>query len=204
MFSRYLLADLPVTAQSQILIQGNFNPVVEEITMTVYKPVQGYFNVFYPDQASEVTVENGEFVMTIDHKNPGFIRIQSKGLPKTYFYAEPGDTLSINVITEGEITRTIFGGSHSEVNNLLAERKLLNDGLNSGDEVVEILKFRQKADQILQELEKLTTRYIQPLEMLSQFRHFHTQGHGQVLGRMKLFPVAFLGKMLQRFFQVIK
>jgi hypothetical protein len=110
--------------------------------------------VFYPDAQSETIIKDSEFKLQLSLDKPGFVRIQSKGMPKTYFYAEPGDTIQIafNTDTAGTTT-TIYKGSNAEANNLLADRRLLNDGQISNNTILSILKTQEFADKVLEQLD---------------------------------------------------
>src|SRR5712664_1698114 len=89
-----------VSGQGSVKVRGQFRPEIETTTVSVYKPVAGAFNPFYLDSKNETEIKDGRFQLTLYLDKPGFVRVQSKGMPKTYFYAEVGDDIQITFITD--------------------------------------------------------------------------------------------------------
>ena len=107
--------------QGRIQISGKFKPAIDKSVISVYKPVAGVFNMALADPKSETTTANSSFKLELDIDEPGFIRLQNKNMPKTYFYAETGGKVEISFLKDesGRITAT-YSGSNAEANNLLA------------------------------------------------------------------------------------
>lgn len=158
-----------VFAQKPVVVSGQFQPEISETEVSVYKPYAGYFNIFYPDIQSETKIENGRFKLEINISKAGFIRIQSKGMPKTFFYAEPGDSIQIVFKTDSAgVTKTIYTGANAEANNLLSEKKLLNNGQASEEIILSVFKTEKSAANAFNRLEQEITEITAPLQNLIQ------------------------------------
>jgi thiol-disulfide isomerase/thioredoxin len=156
-----------VSGQKPIIVQGKFQPEIETTQLSVYRPYAGYFNVFYPDEQSETIIKGSEFKLKLNLDKPGFIRIQSKGMPKTFFYAEPGDTIQIAFMTDTiGVTKTIYSGNNAGANNLLAEKKLLNNGELSKEIILSIFKTGKSADEVYRLLDEEIKKSTLPLQVL--------------------------------------
>lgn len=119
--SIFLLPSLSAAGQNPVSIKGKINPAIDNTTISVYKPVAGIFNMTMPDEQSETPVKNGIFQLAFAMEKAGFIRLQNKLLPKTYFYAEPGGSVQLlfNKDKTGN-TRIKYSGANSDANNQLA------------------------------------------------------------------------------------
>lgn len=169
LLSTFLLFTPCVFSQAPVIIKGKFEPAIETTQLTVYKPNAGYFNVFYPDNESETTITNGEFNLSLRLDKAGFVRILSKGMPKTFFYAEPGDTIHVAFVTDtSRVTKTIYSGSNAGANNLLSSYKLLNNSQassqNSNNLILSILQSGKTAEEIFQQLDQEIKKSTQPLQ----------------------------------------
>jgi thiol-disulfide isomerase/thioredoxin len=128
LLSIFLLATLYVSGQSLVSIKGKFKPAIDNTSISVYKPIAGNFNMSYPDAQSEATIEDSAFKLELHIDKPGFVRLQSKFMQKTYFYAEPGDAIQITFVKdEAGNTKIIYSGSNAEANNLLANNSPVNN-----------------------------------------------------------------------------
>lgn len=156
-----------VSAQKPVVVNGQFQPEISDTELSVYKPYAGYFNIFYPDIQSETKIENGKFKLEVNISKAGFIRIQSKGMPKTFFYAEPGDFIQIAFKTDSAgVIKTVYTGNNAEANNLLSEKKLLNNGQASGEIILSAFKTEKSADNTFNLLEQEITKITSPLQSL--------------------------------------
>lgn len=156
-----------VSAQTPVVISGQFYPEISDTEVSVYKPYAGYFNVFYPDIQSQAKIENGRFKLEVNISKAGFIRIQSKGMPKTFFYAEPGDSIQIAFKTDSAgVTKTVYTGNNAGANNLLSEKKLLNNGQASEEIILSAFKTEKSADNTFNFLEQEITKITSPLRSL--------------------------------------
>lgn len=156
-----------VSAQKTVVVSGQFQPEISDTEVSVYKPYAGYFNIFYPDIQSEAKIENGKFKLEVNISQAGFIRIQSKGMPKTFFYAEPGDSIQITFITDSAgVTKTVYTGNNAKANNLLSEKKLLNNGQASQEIILSNFKTEKSAANTLNLLEQEITKITSPLQNL--------------------------------------
>jgi len=156
-----------VSGQKPVIIMGNFQPDISNTELSVYKPYAGYFNAFYPDIQSETKIEGSKFKLEVSLDKSGFVRLQSKGMPKTFFYAEPGDSMQIAFITESEgVTRTIFSGNNAEANNLLSAKTFFNNSKFSEEIIVSILKTAKSADEAFNMLEQEISKSTIPLQDL--------------------------------------
>jgi thiol-disulfide isomerase/thioredoxin len=155
------------SAQKPVVISGQFQPEISDTEVSVYKPYSGVFNIFYPDIQSEAKIENSKFKIVVNIGKAGFIRIQSKGMPKTFFYAEPGDSIQITFITDSAgVTKTVYTGSNAGANNLLSEKKLLNNGLDSQEIILSAFKTEKSADSTYHLLEQEIAEVTSPLQSL--------------------------------------
>ena len=156
-----------VSGQKPVIIMGNFQPEISNTELSVYKPYAGYFNAFYPDIQSETKIEGGKFKLEVSLDKAGFVRIQSKAMPKTFFYAEPGDSMQISFITDSAgVTKTIFSGNNAEANNLLSAKKLLNNSQFSQEIIVSILKTAKSPDEAFNLLGHEIVKFTSPLQSL--------------------------------------
>lgn len=115
-------------AQKLVTIQGTLDKDINSEPVLVYKPVNGAFNVFFPDTAVEGTIQSGKFSLEVSLSESGFIRLQSKSLPKLYFFAEPGESIQISYQKNKEgISVLQFYGKNAWGNNLIANKQLLNN-----------------------------------------------------------------------------
>lgn len=162
----------PVAWGQMITIKGSFRTPPEPGPVTFYRPVNGFFNVFYAADADEAMISNGQFTIQSPHDTAGFFRIQSKGIPKTYFYGEPNDTIVIEFVEDRETgeTRAVYGGSHAPANNLLARKKLLNEGKATETLLAAILKNARTAEEAIAGIE----RELEP--RLAALRQLHQSG----------------------------
>jgi len=114
-------------SQAPLQIKGKFKPAMEG-TISVYKPVSGIFNTALADPKSEVSIQNGSFIIDVSIGKPGFIRLQGKGTPQMYFYAEPGGSMEVSVLKDqaGKM-KLAYGGDNSAANNLLATNAPLDN-----------------------------------------------------------------------------
>lgn len=158
-----------VSAQKPVVVSGRFQPEISDTEVSVYKPYAGYFNIFYPEIQSEAKIENGKFKLEVNTSKAGFIRIQSKGMPKTFFYAEPGDSIQIAFKTDSAgVTKTVYTGDNAGANNLLSEKKLLNNGQASEEIILSAFKTEKSADKAFNRLEQEITKITTPLQNLIQ------------------------------------
>jgi len=156
-----------VSGQKPVIIMGNFQPEISNTELSVYKPYAGYFNAFYPDIQSETKIEGGKFKLEVSLDKAGFVRIQSKAMPKTFFYAEPGDSMQISFISDSAgVTKTIFSGNNAEANNLLSAKKLLNNSQFSQEIIVSILKTAKSPDEAFNLLGHEIVKCTSPLQSL--------------------------------------
>ena len=104
-----------------VTVSGKVPAGTEPESISIHKPIHGYFNVFYADAHSELPVTQGKFFTRIVHDSPGFIRLQGKGMPKIYFYAQPGDSIFLEFANEssGE-TSIYYKGRNAPANNLIS------------------------------------------------------------------------------------
>lgn len=159
-----LLCVSPVFGQGDVIITGRFLPAIENTQLSVYKPIAGNFNMSFTDQKGETEIRDSKFRTTIFMDKPGFIRLQSKGMPKTYFFAEPGDQIDVTFTTDSAgITNTLYAGSNAAANNLLSERKLLNDATFFTRNLPDIFKAEDSADKLFSRLQNQVVQSIQPL-----------------------------------------
>lgn len=128
LLSIFLLLSICALGQRQIQIKGKFKPSTENTKVSVYTPIAGNFNMALPDDRKEVDVENSFFGLEVSIDKPGFIRLQSKMMPRTYFFAEPGGKIEISFIKDklGNF-QVMYSGSNSEANNLLANNSPMNN-----------------------------------------------------------------------------
>lgn len=156
-----------VSGQKPVIVSGNFQPNISTAELSVYKPYAGYFNAFYPDIQSKTKIEGSKFKLEVTLDKAGFVRIQSKAMPKTFFYAEPGDSMQIAFITDSAgVIKTIFSGNNAEANNLLSAKKLLNNSQFSQEIIVSILKTAKSADDAFNLLGQEITKSTSPLQSL--------------------------------------
>lgn len=115
----------------------------DSATVAVFEPVPGgLLNYFYSDHPNEVRVRHGTFAYQLQHAQTGFVSVQSKCLPMVWAFVEPGAVLRLQTQPGAEVGAlpvVRFGGSNAAGNDLLAQRKLLNDGPASGAEVNRLL-----------------------------------------------------------------
>ncbi len=124
----FLFISLRVSGQGTVIIKGKFQPKIENTSLSVYRPIAGSFNMSYPDKQGETVIENGEFKLKLNLDKPGFVRLQSKSMPKIYFYSEPGGSIEITFMKDAKgNTKAIYSGSNSEANNLLANNTPLGN-----------------------------------------------------------------------------
>lgn len=155
------------SAQQPVVISGQFLSEISDTEVSVYKPYAGYFNVFYPDFESQAKIENGRFKLKVNISKTGFIRIQSKGMPKTFFYAEPGDSIQIAFKTDSAgVIKTVYTGNNAGANNLLSGKKLLNNGQASQEIILSAFKTEKSADPTFNLLEQEITEMTAPLQNL--------------------------------------
>jgi thiol-disulfide isomerase/thioredoxin len=123
----FLLIVFDASSQNPVVIKGKFKPKIENTSVLVYKPIAGNFNMVYPEAKSETTIDS-EFKFNLNIDKPGFVRLESKAMPKTYFYAEPGNSIQIVFVKDatGNMT-TSYSGSNAEANNLLAHSRPMNN-----------------------------------------------------------------------------
>jgi thiol-disulfide isomerase/thioredoxin len=156
-----------VLAQKPVVVRGQFQPEISDTELSVYKPYAGFFNIFYPDIQSETKIENSKFKLEVNISKSGFIRLQSKGMPKTFFYAEPGDSIQIIFTTDSAgVTKTVYTGNNAGANNLLSEKKLLNNGLASQEIILSAFKTEKSAANTFNLLEQEITEITSPLQSL--------------------------------------
>ena len=115
-------------AQGPVKIKGKFKGSIDNVPISVYKPVAGICNMNLADPNSVVTSQNGSFSVDVVIDQPGFIRLQGEGLPATSFYAEPGGAVEVFFSKDPSgKTRVVYSGSNSDANNLLATNAPLSD-----------------------------------------------------------------------------
>lgn len=150
LLNAFLLITFVASGQGKVLITGRFKPKIENTTVSVYLPIDGYFNMSYPDSKAETSVINGEFRLSVNLERPGFIRLQSKGMPKTYFYAEPNSLIELTFIKDetGKI-KTIYSGDNADANNLLTNNSPMNNQDFLQNKLPEIFQS-QSADILLE------------------------------------------------------
>lgn len=114
--------------QHPIQISGKFKPAIDNTIISVYKPIAGIFNMALADPKSETTTVNSSFKLELTIDKPGFIRLQSKSMPKTYFYAEPNGKVEISFLKdESGNLKLKYSGSNADANNLLANNNPMNN-----------------------------------------------------------------------------
>jgi len=157
-----LLLCVSVCASSQNLIRinGKFKPETENAPISVYRPIAGCFNMLFPNIESETAFENSTFKLELNIDKPGFVRLQSKFMQKTYFYAEPGASIQITFLKDeaGNI-KTTYSGTNAAANNLLANNSPMNNQnfLQYGLPALFQTQTAEKlAEAIAQEIEKST------------------------------------------------
>lgn len=156
-----------ILGQKNVVISGIFPTEDSTASLSVFKPVNGFFNIFYPNANDETVIKNSRFSMVLILDHAGFVRLQSKAMPKTYFYASPGDSIQI-VFTagkSGEITTT-YSGSNAGANNLLTSKTLLNDGPKSEEVIFSIFKKAKTANEAYISLDQEVKSCIIPLQDL--------------------------------------
>jgi thiol-disulfide isomerase/thioredoxin len=124
----YLLCTVKIVAAQSISIVGQYMSDPDNLTVMLYTPTDDVFNIFYADEASETQVSNRGFAYHLNATKRGFYRLQTKGLPKCYFFAAPGDTVILKILnSEGGDTKVVFEGANAKANNFIADRRLFNN-----------------------------------------------------------------------------
>lgn len=150
-------------SQQPVTIKGRVSYGEDREEVSVFRPVDDHFNVFLADKEQEAVMQNGLFVFQFNLNRSGFVRLQSKSLPKTYFYIEPGDHMEIAFTSDPEGEKRIFySGKNAAANNLLAERELLNRP-EMEEVVYKILSQGKSADKIFDDLLMLLREHTSPL-----------------------------------------
>ncbi|HYG39500.1 MAG TPA: TlpA disulfide reductase family protein [Cytophagales bacterium] len=154
-------------AQSHVTISGAFQTPGDAEIVSVYKPVDHFFNIFFPDESSEVVTSNGQFLIKTPLFSDGFIRIESKGMPKTFFYAEPGDSIHVAFPEESSgNTRIVFSGNNSAANNLIADKVIFNNGQVTQRQFLAVFMENKSPDSALIKLSQLIGNTTSTLDSL--------------------------------------
>lgn len=155
-----LLSNISSFAQKTVTIEGTLDKDVSLEPVLVYKPVGGRFNVFFPDTAAERTIRNGKFKLEINLSESGFIRLQSKSLPKLYFFAEPGEKLEISYQKnkDGDLVLQFYG-KNAGGNNLIANKQLLNNSKTDEALFRAILSKSSSLNEVANEIEAVIKQH---------------------------------------------
>lgn len=146
--------------QKQIFINGKVDASFSSGQVSVYKPVNGAFNVFYPDPEASGMIENGAFSLHTSFSESGFIRLQSKSLPKIFFFAEPGDTISFSYLKNKDSVFILrFYGKNATANNLLADKKLFNNSKVDEESLKGIMSGKNNVEEVVKDISATLDRH---------------------------------------------
>jgi len=166
LFSLIFLVNLSNGQVIKTKISGKFDFAEDGDRVQVSKPVNGYFNAFYVDKDDNGAIKNKHYDQQITLLKKGFLRLQSKDLPKFVCYAEPGTDINFEVKTEPGGNQSItFKGINAKGNELFVNRKLLNDGASDIAKVTHILEQADNAKIALDSLKSLLYIYINKLQV---------------------------------------
>jgi thiol-disulfide isomerase/thioredoxin len=113
-----------------IKITGTIDIAQDSDVVQAIKPVDKYFNIFYPDRNDQFFIKNKIFNGQINLVNDGFVRLDSKVLPKFVCYIELGNDITFNVKTDKSGSQVVsFEGVNAKGNDLFVNRRLLNNGM---------------------------------------------------------------------------
>ncbi len=163
-----LCISIYAAGQNPIHISGKFKPETENAPISIYKPIAGIFNMALPDPENEATIKNNTFKLELNIDKPGFVRLQSKFMQKTYFYAEPGASIQITFLKDeaGNI-KTTYSGTNAAANNLLTNNSPMNNQnfLQYGLPTLFQTESAEKmAETLAQEIEKSTKPFAELLK----------------------------------------
>lgn len=164
-----LLSNISSFAQKTVTIQGTLEKDINSEPVLVYKPVKGAFNVFFPDTAAAGTIQNGEFSLKVSLSESGFIRLQSKSLPKLYFFAEPGESIQISYQKNKDGVAVLqFYGKNAEGNNLIANKQILNNSKTDEEVFRAVLTKSSNLDIVVTEIETVIKKHTDPIRKCYQ------------------------------------
>jgi thiol-disulfide isomerase/thioredoxin len=186
--------------QQTIQIKGRFKSAIDNTVISVYKPVAGIFNMALADLKSEITTKNGSFKLELIIDKPGFIRLQSKSMPKTYFYAEPGGKIEISIVKdESGNTKVTYSGSNAEANNLLVMNMPMGNQNFLPNRLSEIFQTESATDLselLRQEIEKAT----QPFRLMIQKKKITQQCYDVMMRETEQTALHWVNFYLKDFF----
>lgn len=183
-------------AVKYVSITGKIDIAENGDIVQVCTPVSGYFN-FFPAKTEEFQTTNRTFSSHIQLTKNGIIELKSKDLPRCMFYAEPGDSLSIEVFTavDGK-QNVIFHGKNALGNELLTNRKLLNNGVIDMNKFVPIIENSENSTDALNQLHKVLAEYTTKLEKLHQNNQITDNCHNALLAETEQRLVFWSGNTL--------
>lgn len=171
-FLIYYSVQLAVSQNVKVHISGKIDIAEQGETVQFSKPINRYFNIFYVDSNDNCIIEKNRFSQTIQVAPNSFVRLQSNGLPKFMCYVDAGGEVDFEVITDSitKNQKVIFHGDNAKANELFVNRKLLNDGGDSFNQISGIINHSKNHIQVLDSLDQVLAPYRQLLHDL------HTHG----------------------------
>jgi thiol-disulfide isomerase/thioredoxin len=196
----YLLT-LQTAAQAPVIIKGKFETTVESTPVSVFKPYAGYFNTFFPDTKSEALIENNAFQLKVSITKAGFIRILSKGMPKTYFFAAPGDTIQASFYSDSAgIMKIKYAGPNAAANNWLVNNKM-NNARFAEPRIESILQSGEPAATIFEQLKAEASIHTKPLAQLLQQKKISAACYHTMKSEIEQKMLFWASSYLKRYFE---
>jgi thiol-disulfide isomerase/thioredoxin len=151
-----------------IRIKGRIDIAENNDVVQFSKPVGRCFNIFFTDEHDNALIQNNVFSQQITLSTNAFIRLQSKGLPKFICYVDSTNDIDFEVKTDSisKKQQVIFYGINAKGNELLANRKLLNNGGEDQDKVGNIIQHSINSSNALDSLHLLLNQYINNINQL--------------------------------------
>ena len=152
------VAPTPLCAQpnAPIVIAGQVADAPDSATVTIFEPLPGMpLNYFFAAGPNEAVVRGGRFRYQLRHGQAGFIRCDGRYAPRELAFVEPGAQVSFVVrpAVGSPPPVVTYAGTNAAANNLLAQRRLLNDGPADGARIATALASAPTAAAVLQALQ---------------------------------------------------
>ncbi|PKQ61167.1 hypothetical protein BZG01_19920 [Labilibaculum manganireducens] len=161
LFVTLFLGQITLSQNSKFIIKGKIDIAQNGDVVQLSKPIQRRFNIFYVDGNDDCFIENRMFTKELYLSENSFVRIQSKGLPKFMCYVDRGEVIDFEVITDSvsKNQMVIFHGTNARGNDLLVNRKLLNNGGDDQNTIVNVIKNSSSSSQAMDSLHFILSPY---------------------------------------------
>jgi len=196
----FLLLSLSAASQVPVTIKGKISPAIDNTTISVYKPVVGIFNMTLSDSKIEIPVKNGLFQKAFAMEKPGFIRLQNKLLPKTYFYAEPGGSVQLFFNKDKYGNTTVkYLGANADANNLIASNAPMGNNNFLQFRFPEIFQS-ETAEKVAELLEQELDQSTEPFRLMLRKKRITEQCYEEMMRETEQTMLHWVNVYLKNFF----